>query len=77
MTIPISVGNIAKDCLIQLRDIYSGSVVTEIFHDRCEPGIHTVEFDPQKVDGGLEAGLYMLYVKIGDEEEAHPLQYMP
>jgi hypothetical protein len=77
MTIPFAVNNIAKDCLIELRNLYDGRVVARIFHDTCQPGVHSVEFDPQKIEGGLEAGLYVLYVKIGDESESYPLQYMP
>jgi hypothetical protein len=77
MIIPFSVGPTDQECLIQLRDPYRGNVISEIFHGTCTPGIHSVEFDPNKVEGGLDAGLYALYVRIGDEAESYPLQYMP
>jgi hypothetical protein len=77
MTIPFSVSETSQDCLIQLRDAYQGEIVTEIFRGICSPGVHSVEFDPTKLEGGLDAGLYALYVKIGDEEETYPVQYMP
>jgi hypothetical protein len=77
MTIPFSVGPTEQECLIQLRDPYEGNVITEIFRGTCTPGIHSVEFDPARVTGGLDAGLYALYVKIGEEVESYPVQYMP
>ena len=77
MTIPFSVGPTSQDCLIQLRNPYDGNVIVEIFRGSCTPGVHSVEFDPTLVDGGLDAGLYALYVKIGEEEESYPMQYMP
>ena len=77
ITIPFSVSNGIKDCCIELRDLAEGRVVTEIFHAPCPPGLHSVEFDPENVEGGLDAGLYVLYVKIGEEAESYPVQYFP
>ena len=50
-------------------------VIAEIFNGRCEPGVHTVTFDPDTED--IEAGIYILHVVIGGELSTHPLQYMP
>lgn len=77
ITIPFSIEGSAKECLIQLRDLADRVVIAEIFHGTCQPGIHSVEFDPGKVSGGLDAGIYVLYVMIGNETESYPLQYMP
>ena len=77
ITIPFSVEDSTKECLIQLRDIVDNRVVADIFHGRCDPGVHAAQFDPQSVQGGLEAGYYALYVIIGDEVESYPVQYMP
>ena len=73
--IPFSVEGTAKDCLIQLRDLADRVVIAEIFNGRCEPGVHTVTFDPDTED--IEAGIYILHVVIGGELSTHPLQYMP
>jgi len=77
MTIPFSVEDTAKDCVIQLRDLVDNRVVADIFHGRCEPGIHTAEFDPQEVLRNVDAGYYALYLIIGDEVHTYPVQYMP
>lgn len=77
MTIPFSVEDSTKDCVIQLRDLVDQHVVADIFEGRCEPGVHKAEFDPQKVFGGLDAGYYVLYVMIGDDVHTYPVQYMP
>ncbi len=75
MTIPFSVEGTAKDCLIQLRDLADRVVIAEIFNGHCDPGVHTIEFDPGAVD--LEAGIYILHVVIGGEISTYPMQYMP
>lgn len=77
ITIPFSVEGTEKECLIQLRDLADRVVIPEIFHGTCPPGVHSVEFSPDKVPEGLDAGIYVLYVMIGNETETYPLQYMP
>lgn len=77
ITIPFSVEGTEKECLIQLRDLADRIVIAEIFRGTCQPGVHKVEFSPGKVAGGLDAGIYVLYVMIGNETETYPLQYMP
>ncbi len=77
ITIPFSVEDTPKDCLIQLRDLSGDYVITEIYHAQCQPGIHTVEFDPGKIHGGLEAGIYLLTVTMDGDLKSYPLQYMP
>jgi hypothetical protein len=77
MTIPFSVEESVKDCLIQIRDLVDQHVVADIFRGHCEPGVHAAEFDPQQVFGHLDAGYYALYVVIGDEIHTYPVQYMP
>jgi hypothetical protein len=77
ITIPFSVEDSPKDCLIELRDLSGDVVITEIYHGFCEPGIHNVEFDPAKIQGGLEAGIYLLTVSMGGDSKSYPLQYMP
>ncbi len=77
VTIPFSVEDTAQDCIIELRDLAQENVLAEIYHAYCEPGIHSVEFDPLAVEGGLEAGVYLISLTIGDHTEVHPLQYMP
>ncbi len=77
ITIPFSVEGSEKECLIQLRDLADRVVVTEIFRGNCLPGVHRVEFDPDGIPGGLDAGIYILHVMIGSDDETYPLQYMP
>ena len=77
MTIPFSVEDTGKDCVIQLRDLVDNRVVADIFHGYCEPGVHTAEFDPQEVLGDVDAGYYVLYLIIGEEVHSYPVQYMP
>ncbi|HVZ38563.1 MAG: hypothetical protein JST22_02205 [Bacteroidetes bacterium] len=77
MTIPFSVDGSEKECLIQIRDLVDNRVVADVFHGRCQPGVHSAEFDPKVVFDGLDAGYYALYLIIGDEVESYPLQYMP
>lgn len=77
ITIPFSVENEPTDCSIDLRDLSDGYTIFEVFRGRCEPGIHSVEFDPGSVPNGLEAGLYLLHVKIGNNHYRYPVQYMP
>lgn len=77
ITIPFSVEGTEKECLIQLRDLADRVVIPEIFRGTCAPGVHSVEFSPDKAPEGLDAGIYVLYVMIGNETETYPLQYMP
>lgn len=79
MTIPIpfSVEDTPQECLIQLRDLADQNVIFEIFHGKCDPGIHTVTFDPDKVPGGMEAGIYILHLCIGNDTSIYPVQFMP
>jgi hypothetical protein len=77
MTIPFSVEDSAKDCLIQIRDLVGEQVIADIYHGHCEPGVHNAEFDPEQVFSELDAGFYALYVMIGDEVHTYPVQYMP
>lgn len=77
ITIPVSIEGSEKECLIQLRDLADRIVIAEIFHGSRPPGVHVIEFDPDRVPGGLDAGIYILHVMIGNETETYPLQYMP
>jgi hypothetical protein len=77
ITIPFSVEDTSKDCLIELRDLSGERIITQIFQGNCQPGIHSVEFDPGKIQGGLDAGLYLLTVSMGGDSKSYPFQYMP
>lgn len=76
-TIPFSVEEEAQECVIEVLDLSQQHVIAELYRDRCEPGTHAVEFDPAAIDGGLEAGVYIIRLTIGSDAEAYPLQYMP
>jgi hypothetical protein len=76
LIIPLDIEDKPKDCLIELRDIVEGGVITEIFRGRCQPGLHEIPFDPSAVTG-LEAGLYALHITIDGYTETFPIQYMP
>ena len=77
MTIPFFIEETARECAIDLRDLSLEQVIAEIFRGRCEPGLHSVEFDPGSIDGGLPAGLYIITLTIDGATEAYPVQYMP
>lgn len=76
-TIPFSVDDKAQECVVELLDLSQQDVIAELHRGLHEPGIHTVEFDPSALDGGLEAGVYIVRMTIGERSEAYPLQYMP
>lgn len=76
-TIPFSVEERTKLCLIELLDLSQQHVIAEIYRQEREPGAHTVEFDPSVVEEGLAAGVYILRISIGDHSEAYPFRYMP
>ena len=52
-------------------------MIAEIFRDTCNPGLHSVEIDPAVINDGLEAGVYVVRLTIGENSEAFPFQYMP
>ena len=76
-TIPFSVEERPQHCLIELLDLSQQQTIAEIYRQECNPGTHAVEFDPSQVQGGLEAGVYILRITIGDESESYPFRYMP
>lgn len=76
-TIPFSVDDKAQDCLVELLDLSQQNVIAELHRGRYEPGIHSVKFDPATINDGLEAGVYIVRLTIGERSEAYPLQYMP
>lgn len=76
-TIPFTIEEQAQDCVVELLDLSQQNVIAELFRDRCAPGAHAVEFDPSTINGGLEAGLYIVRIAIGEHSEAYPLRYMP
>ena len=76
LTIPFSVEGSMSECTIELRDL-SGRKIHRIFHGFCQPGIHSVEFDSASLAEELDAGIYALYVEIGEVSQTYPLQYMP
>jgi hypothetical protein len=77
ITIPISIEERPSDLLVELRSLSDGRLIAPIYHDRCEPGVHTIQFDPASIPGGLEAGLYGILVAIDGESKIYPIQYMP
>lgn len=77
MIIPLHIDQRPKECRIELRGLYDGRLVAEIFHGTLEPGFHNIPFDPRRLSGGLEAGIYTLRVSIDGETEFHPFQYWP
>ena len=76
-TIPFAVEDEAQDCLIELLDLSQQDVLAELYRARCEPGTHAVDFDPTAIGDGLEAGVYIIRLTIGEQADAYPLQYMP
>lgn len=76
LTIPFSVEGSPQKCVIELRDL-SSRLIHRIFQGICQPGVHTVKFNPQTLPQPLDAGVYLLYVAIGEQQETHPVQYMP
>ena len=76
-TIPFSVEEESCLCRIELLDLSQQNVVAEIYHGECQPGTHSVEFDPSTINGGLEAGVYIIRLDIGDHSESYPFRYMP
>ena len=76
-TIPFAVEEGEQMCVIELLDLSQKEVIAEIHRSTHPPGSYSVLFDPTRVDGGLEAGLYILRVAIGESAEIFPLQYMP
>jgi len=76
LTIPFAIEGDPKDCRIELRDL-SGRTIHEIYHGVCAPGLHSVEFDSATLNEELDAGIYALWVAIGEESQSYPLQYMP
>jgi hypothetical protein len=77
LTIPISIEDKPSELVVELRSLVDGRLIAPIYHDNCQPGIHTIEFDPRSVPGGLEAGIYGLRVAIDGEAKVYPIQYMP
>lgn len=76
-TIPFSVEEEAQECVVELLDLSQQNVIAEIYREQCQPGLHSVQFDPADYNGGLEAGVYILRLTIGEQSQAYPLQYMP
>ena len=76
-TIPFSVENEPCECIIEILDLPQREIISEIFRKTCKPGRHTAEFDPNKLDSQLDAGVYILRLTIGESVEIYPLQYMP
>ena len=76
-TIPFAVEEGEQECVIELLDLSQKEVIAEIHRSTHPPGSYSVLFDPTRVHGGLEAGLYILRVAIGEQAELFPLQYMP
>ncbi len=76
-TIPFSVEETTQECIIELLDLSQQNVIAEIYRQQCTPGRHSVEFDPSDYNGGIEAGVYILRLTIGEDSQAYPLQYMP
>jgi hypothetical protein len=77
LTIPISIEDKPRELIVELRSLIDGRLIAPIHHGNCSPGIHTIEFDPNDVPGGLEAGIYGLRVAIDGEARVYPIQYMP
>lgn len=77
ITIPFSVEGESRECTIDLRDLSDTMVIAEIYRGIREPGAHSIEFDTEKLDGTLDAGIYILHVTIGGETSTYPVQYMP
>ena len=77
MIIPLHIDQHPKECRIELRGLYDGRLVAEVFHGILEPGVHNIPFDPQRLPTMLEAGIYTLRVTIDGETEFHPFQYWP
>lgn len=76
-TIPFSVDDKPQECLVQLLDLSQQNVIAELHRKVYEPGIHSVDLDPSAINDGLEAGVYIVRVTIGESTEAYPFQYMP
>ena len=76
-TIPFSIEDEGQECVIELLDLSQQHVIAEIYRNHCEPGTHAVDFDPSTIEGGLEAGLYIIRLTLGPHAAAYPLQYMP
>ena len=76
-TIPFSVENEPCECVVEILDLPQRETIVEIYRETCEPGTHAVEFDPSSIDGGLDAGVYIVRLTIGESSEVYPLQYMP
>lgn len=76
-TIPFSVEEKTQECIVELLDLGQQEVIAEIFRKECAPGTHAVEIDPTQINGGLEAGVYIIRLTIGGDSEAYPFQYMP
>ncbi len=76
LTIPFSVEGAASECTVELRDL-GGRTLHTIFHGVCQPGVHSVEFNSENLTEELDAGIYALWIAIGEFSQAYPLQYMP
>lgn len=76
-TIPFSVENEPCECVVEILDLSQRDTIAEIFRSVCEPGTHAVELDPASINGGLDAGVYIVRLTIGESRESYPLQYMP
>ncbi|MCE2503054.1 MAG: hypothetical protein J4G05_03195 [Chlorobi bacterium] len=76
-SIPFSVEEQPRLCLIELLDLSQQNVLAEIYRGECQPGTHSIEFDPSTVDGGLEAGVYIIRLHVGEHSESYPFRYMP
>lgn len=76
LTIPFAIEGDSKHCRIELRDL-GGRTIHVIFDGVCDPGLHSVEFDSATLTEELDAGIYAIWVAIGDESQSYPLQYMP
>lgn len=77
ISIPFSIEDQEQECIIELRDLSQREILAEIHRGTYGPGVHTVEFDPESMNLGIDAGVYLLTLTVGGERRVYPFQYMP
>ena len=53
ITIPIAIDNHSKECSVDLRTL-DGQQLVEMFRGHLAPGIHSIEYDPSDLPGGID-----------------------
>ncbi|KXK56616.1 MAG: hypothetical protein IPM61_00945 [Chlorobi bacterium] len=76
LTIPFAVEGSPQKCVIELRDL-SSRPIHRVFQGICQPGVHTIQFNLRTLPQPLDAGIYLLSVEIGQQQETRLVQYMP